>query len=69
MKQIIDAIKYLYNKKIVHRNIHLNNIMINYEDENDKIKNNIMKGKIKIIDFSFARYLKKRRFSIKYIRI
>ena len=33
--------------------------MVDYEDENDKINNNIMKGKIKIIDFSFARYLKK----------
>ena len=33
--------------------------MINYEDENDRINNNIMKGKIKIIDFGFSKYLKK----------
>ena len=59
MRQIIDAIKYLHNKNIMHRNISLDNVMINYENENDKISNNIMKGKIKIIDFIFARYLKK----------
>ena len=59
MKQIVEAIKYLHNKKIVHRNINLKNIMLNYDDENDKIYNNIMKGKIKIIDLGFSRYLKK----------
>ena len=59
MKQIVEAIKYLHNKKIVHRNINLKNIMLNYDDENDKIYNNIMKGKIKVIDLGFSRYLKK----------
>jgi serine/threonine protein kinase len=59
MKQIIEGVKYLHNKKIIHRQLSLDNIMLDYEDENDKINNNIMKGKIKIIDFSFARYLKK----------
>ena len=59
MKQIIEGVKYLHNKKIIHRQLSLENIMVDYEDENDKINNNIMKGKIKIIDFSFARYLKK----------
>ena len=29
MKQIVEAIKYLHNKKIVHRNISLKNIMLN----------------------------------------
>ena len=53
MKQIVEAIKYLHNKKIIHRNIDLNNIMINYEDENDKINNNIMKGKIKSLISDF----------------
>ena len=58
MKQVIEAFKYLFNKKIMHRHLHLDNILIDYEDENDK-NNNIMKGRIKIIDFGFARYLKK----------
>ena len=33
--------------------------MLHYEDENDRINKNIMKAKIKIIDFVFAKYLKK----------
>ena len=59
MRQIIEGIKYLHNKHIIYRAVNLTNIMINYEDENDRINNNIMKGKIKIIDFGFSRYLKK----------
>ena len=48
MRQVIEAIKYLHNKKIMNRNICLGKILINYEDENDRKYNNIMKGKIKI---------------------
>ena len=59
MRQIIEGIKYLHNKHIIYRAVNLANIMINYEDENDRINNNIMKGKIKIIDFGFSKYLKK----------
>ena len=62
MRQLIDVFRYLYNKKIMHRSINLRHILINYENEIDKENNNIMKGKIKIIHFSFARYLKKEEF-------
>ena len=63
MKQVIEAMKYLHNKKIMHRNLKLNNILINYDDENDRKNKNIMKGKIKIIDFRTSRYLKKGEFA------
>ena len=59
MRQIIEGMKYLHNKKIIHRDLKFENIMLHYEDENDKINNNIMKAKIKIFDFVFAKYLKK----------
>ena len=59
MRQLIDAIKYLHNKKIICRDLTLYNIKINYEDENDIINNNIMKGKIKIFDLFSSRYLAK----------
>ena len=58
MRQIVDGMKYLYDKEIMHRHINLDNILINYEEENDKKNNNIMKAKIKIIDFGFSKYLK-----------
>ena len=63
MKQVIEAMKYLHNKKIMHRNLCLSNILINYDDENDRENRNVMKGKIKIIDFLTSRYLKKGEFA------
>ena len=59
MRQIVEGMKYIHNKKIIHRDICPDNIMLHYEDENDRINKNIMKAKIKIIDFGFAKYLKK----------
>ena len=59
MRQIIDGLNYLHNKKIIFRDVKLENMMLHYEDENDRINNNIMKAKIKIIDFGFAKHLKK----------
>ena len=59
MRQIIEAIKYLHNKKIINGFLSLNNIYINYDNENDKINNNILKGKIKLINFYNACYLQK----------
>ncbi len=59
MRQIIEAIKYLHNKKIINGFLSLNNIYINYDNENDKISNNILKGKIKLINFYNSWYLQK----------
>ena len=62
MRQIIEGVKYLHNKKIFHRDLKLEYIMLNYEDEKDKENNNIMKSKIIISDFFSAGYFKKGKF-------
>ena len=59
MRQVIEAFRYLNNKGIMNRRIKLKHILINYENEYDRENKNIMKGKIKISGFGFARYLKK----------
>ena len=57
MRQIISGIKYLHvDNKIIHRDLKLENIMLHYENEEDRLQKNILKAKIKIIDFGFARY-------------
>ena len=69
MRQIIEAFRYLYNKKIMHRCIDLRHILIDYENEIDKKNNNIMKGKLKIINLENARYLKKGELSKSFLGI
>ena len=66
MRQIIDALKYLHLKKIMHRDLKLDNILINFESEEDKNNLNMLKAQVKIIDFGFATYLNDNglRFSI-----
>ena len=54
MKQIISAFRYIHEKKIIHRDVKLENILLHYEDEEDKKNFNLMKAQVKIIDFGFA---------------
>ena len=54
MKQIISAFRYIHEKKIIHRDVKLENILLHYDDEEDKKNFNLMKAQVKIIDFGFA---------------
>ena len=51
MTQLISAIKYIHEKGIIHKNINLENIMLNFENEKDIKDLNLMKANVKIIDF------------------
>ena len=67
MKQIINVYKYLHEKKIIHRNINMDNILLHYDNEKDKENFDLMKAKIKIIDFGFSCKITKE--GIKYTDI
>ena len=54
MRQIISAFKYMHENNIMHRDIKLENILVNFENEKDKNDLNMMKATVKIIDFGFA---------------
>ena len=57
MRQIVSGLNYLHKKNILHRDIKLDNILVNYDSEEDRKKQNLLKAKVKIIDLGFARHL------------
>ena len=66
MRQIIDGIHYLHSQKIIHRDLKLDNIMVHFDSELDKENLNMMKAKIKIIDFGFATKLTAEKNDLTY---
>ena len=54
MRQIISAFQYIHNQRIIHRDIKLENILLNYNNKQDIKDLNLMKAQVKIIDFGFS---------------
>ena len=55
MRQVVSAVNYMHDLRIIHRDLKLDNILVKFENEEDKNNFNLLKGKIKIIDFCFAK--------------
>ena len=58
MRQIVSAFVYLHSCEIIHRDVKLENILVQFPTEEDKENLNMMKSKIKITDFGLSRYIK-----------
>ena len=54
MRQVMSAVKYMHSQRIIHRDLKLDNILVHFLNINDYNSVNLMKAKIKIIDFGFA---------------
>ena len=54
MRQIIDAFRFIHSKNVMHRDIKLENILLHFNNPQDKENLNMMNAIVKIIDFGFA---------------
>ena len=63
IKNVLKGLNSLNSQNIIHRDIKLSNILINYLNNSDLTNENILNAEIKIIDFGFAKYLKQDEFT------
>ena len=63
MRQIVDALYFIHSNNIIHRDLKLKNIMVNFDNEIERANLNMMKAKVKIIDFGLSKQLSNNGFA------
>ena len=63
LKSVASGLICLKEHNIIHRDIKTENIILHYKNKEDLKNNNVLNAEIKIIDFGFARYLKRNEFA------
>ena len=54
MRQILEGLKYIHSHRIIHRDLKLDNILINFKNEKDRKEFNLLNSEVKIIDFGLS---------------
>ena len=62
-KSIVTGLAFLNTNNIIHRDIKVENILLNYPHSEDLLTSNILEAQVKIIDFGFARYLEQNEMA------
>ena len=57
MRQLVDTVNFLHSKQIVHRDLKLENILLNYNTKEAKDNIDVLHSELKLIDFGTATHI------------